>query len=99
MIGREAYQNPYLLAQLHRTIFDSNWVLPERERIIEQYAEYVRARLAEGHRLRSMVKHVQGLYAGMPRVRSWRRYLSEGAAQPAANADLLIDALRIVQAA
>jgi len=99
MIGREAYQNPYLLAQLHQTICDSNWPLPERERVIEQYAEYVRARLAEGHRLRSMVKHVQGLYAGMPRVRSWRRYLSEGAAQPAANADLLIDALRIVQAA
>jgi tRNA-dihydrouridine synthase A len=99
MIGREAYQNPYLLAQLHQTICDPSWVLPERERVIEQYAEYDRARLAEGHRLRSMVKHVQGLYAGMPRVRSWRRYLSEGAAQPAANADLLIDALRIVQAA
>jgi hypothetical protein len=39
------------------------------------------------------------LYAGLPRVRSWRRYLSEGAALPAANADLLIDALRIVKAA
>ena len=99
MIGREAYQNPYLLAQLHQSICEPNWVLPERQQVIEQYAEYVRARLAEGHRLRSMVKHVQGLYAGMPRVRSWRRYLSEGAAQPAANADLLIDALRIVQAA
>ena len=60
---------------------------------------YVRARLAEGHRLRGMMRHVQGLYAGLPRVRSWRRFLSEGAAAPAANADLLIDALRIVQAA
>jgi tRNA-dihydrouridine synthase A len=99
MIGREAYQNPYLLAQLHQAICEPNWVPPAREQIVEQYAHYVRARLAEGHRLRSMVKHVQGLYAGMPRVRSWRRYLSEGAAQPAANADLLIDALRIVQAA
>ena len=99
MIGREAYQNPYLLAQLHQTVCDPSWVLPEREHVIEQYAGYVRARLAEGHRLRSMVKHVQGLYAGMPRVRSWRRYLSEGAAQPVANADLLIDALRIVKAA
>jgi len=99
MIGREAYQNPYLLAQLHQAICDANWPLPAREQVIEQYASYVRARLAEGHRLRSMVKHVQGLYAGMPRVRSWRRYLSEQSAQPAANADLLIDALRIVQAA
>jgi tRNA-dihydrouridine synthase A len=99
MIGREAYQNPYLLAQLHQAIVDPEWQLPTREQVIEQYADYVRARLAEGHRLRGMVRHVQGLYAGMPRVRSWRRFLSEQSAQPAANADLLIDALRIVQAA
>jgi tRNA-dihydrouridine synthase A len=99
MIGREAYQNPYLLALLHRAICDPQWPLPSRDEVIHQYVPYVRARLAEGHRLRTMVRHVQGLYAGLPHVRSWRRYLSEQAAQPAANADLLIDALRIVQAA
>ena len=99
MIGREAYSNPYLLAQLEQAVFDPSWDLPARELVIQQYADYVRTRLSEGHRLRSMVKHVQGLYAGLPRVRSWRRYLSEGAGQPTAGADLLLDALRIVQAA
>lgn len=99
MIGREAYSNPYLLARLEQMVFNPDWTPPAREQVIEQYADYVRARLAEGHRLRNMVKHVQGLYAGLPRVRSWRRYLSEGAGSPAAGADLLLDALRIVQAA
>ncbi|HKU16382.1 MAG TPA: tRNA dihydrouridine(20/20a) synthase DusA [Steroidobacteraceae bacterium] len=99
MIGREAYQNPYLLALLHRAVVDPQWQLPSREDIVERYVPYVQARLAEGHRLRSMVRHVQGLYAGLPRVRSWRRYLSEGAAAPDARAELLIDALRIVRAA
>lgn len=99
MIGREAYQNPYLLAQLQQAVFDPSWNLPAREQVIEQYAEYVRSRLAEGHRLRSMVKHVQGLYAGLPRVRSWRRFISEGAGRPDAGANLLTEALRIVQAA
>jgi len=99
MIGREAYSNPYLLAQLEQAVFDPSWNLPARELVIQQYADYVRTRLSEGHRLRSMVKHVQGLYAGLPRVRSWRRYLSEGAGQPTAGAELLLDALRIVQAA
>jgi tRNA-dihydrouridine synthase A len=99
MIGREAYQNPYLLALLHQSVCDPQWPLPSRDHIIQSYVPYVRARLAEGHRLRSMVRHVQGLYAGLPRVRSWRRYLSEQSALPAANADVLIDALRIVQAA
>jgi tRNA-dihydrouridine synthase A len=65
MIGREAYQNPYLLAQLHGAVCDPSFVLPSREAIIEQYASYARARLAEGHRLRPMVRHILGLYAGM----------------------------------
>jgi tRNA-dihydrouridine synthase A len=99
MIGREAYQNPYLLALLHRAVVDPQCSLPSREEIIERYVPYVQDRLAEGHRLRSMVRHAQGLYAGLPRVRSWRRFLSEGAASPDARADLLIDALRIVRAA
>ena len=99
MIGREAYSNPYLLAQIEQVICNPSWTPPPREQVIAQYADYVRTRLDEGHRLRSMVKHVQGLYAGLPRVRSWRRYLSEGAGNPTAGADLLLDALRIVQAA
>ena len=99
MIGREAYQNPYLLAQLHQAFIDPEWVPPSREEVIQRYVPYVRARLAEGHRLRTMLRHAQGLYAGLPNVRSWRRFLSEQASQPAANADVLIDALRIVRAA
>lgn len=99
MLGREAYHNPYILAQLHQALIDPQWVPPTREAVVEQYAAYVRARVAEGHRLRTMVRHIQGLYAGLPNVRSWRRFLSEQSAQPAANADVLIDALRIVRAA
>jgi len=99
MIGREAYSNPYLLAEIHRAVVDPTAELPNREEIVSKYTDYVRDRLAEGHRLRGMIRHVQGLYAGLPNVRSWRRFLSEQAASPAADADVLLDALRIVRAA
>jgi tRNA-dihydrouridine synthase A len=99
MLGREAYSNPYLLAQLHQRFVDPGWPLPTREEVVARYAEYARARLAEGHRLQSLVRHIHGLYSGLPRVRSWRRFLSEQAASGVANADVLIDALRIVEAA
>jgi tRNA-dihydrouridine synthase A len=99
MIGREAYSNPYLLALLHQAVVDSQWRLPSREEVIERYVPYVQDRLTEGHRLRSLVRHVQGLYAGLPRVRSWRRFLSERASAPDARADMLMEALRIVRAA
>ncbi|HEY5809591.1 MAG TPA: tRNA dihydrouridine(20/20a) synthase DusA [Povalibacter sp.] len=96
MLGREAYHNPYILAQLRQAVIDPAWVPPSRESVVQQYADYCRARMAEGHRLRTMVRHIQGLYAGLPNVRAWRRFLSEQSAAPAANADLLVDALRIV---
>jgi tRNA-dihydrouridine synthase A len=99
MLGREAYGNPYLLAEMHQTFVDPTSELPNREQVIERYAAYVQDRLAEGHRLQSLVRHVHGLYSGLPRVRSWRRFLSEQAAKNQANARVLIEALRIVQAA
>jgi len=99
MLGREAYANPYLLAELHQAVVDNDCQPPARDAVIERYADYARARVAEGHRLQSLVRHVHGLYAGLPRVRSWRRFLSEQASRDAANADVLIEALRIVEAA
>lgn len=99
MLGREAYGNPYLLAEMHRAIVDPGCELPTREDVIGRYAEYVQARLAEGHRLQSLIRHVHGLYAGLPRVRSWRRFLSEQASKDRASERVLLDALRIVHAA
>ena len=99
MLGREAYSNPYLLAELHRDVADSNAQLPSREIVVERYAAYARERLQEGHRLQSLVRHMHGLYSGLPRVRSWRRFLSEQAASGKGSADVLLDALRIVEAA
>jgi tRNA-dihydrouridine synthase A len=99
MIGREAYGNPYLLAELHRALVDPASELPNRDEVVMRYADYVEARLAEGHRLQSLVRHVHGLYAGLPHVRSWRRFLSEQGARGQATSQVLIDALRIVRAA
>lgn len=99
MLGREAYANPYLLAELHRALIDPTWSPPERDEVVARYAEYARGKLAEGQRLQSLIRHVHGLYSGLPRVRSWRRFLSERAASGSADAGVLLEALRIVEAA
>lgn len=98
MLGREICENPYLLTELHRTICAPGWTPPAREWVIEEYARYVRERVAEGHPLRAMTRHVLGLYAGLPRARSWRRFLSERVAS-AAGPDVLLESLRIMQVA
>jgi tRNA-dihydrouridine synthase A len=42
-----------------------------------------------------MLRHIQGLYAGVPGARSWRRYLSEQGVRPGAGADVLRSSLRV----
>jgi tRNA-dihydrouridine synthase A len=94
MIGREAYQNPFLLAQLHQFTHPGAQ-LPERADIVTRYAQYVAERRSEGHRIQSMVRHLQGLYAGQPGARSWRRFLTERAALNSDDLGWLRDSLRI----
>ena len=40
---------------------------------------------------------IPNLYAGLPNVRAWRRFLSEQSGQEAANADVMLQALRLVR--
>jgi tRNA-dihydrouridine synthase A len=95
MLGRQAYHEPFLLAQLHREFVDPQWPLPSREAIVERYAQYVEGRLREGHRLPSLLRHLHGLYAGLPGARSWRRFLGEQAARPGAGPEVLRQSLQI----
>jgi tRNA-dihydrouridine synthase A len=96
MIGREAYGNPYLLAELHRDLVAPESPLPAREQIVMAYARYVHAAVKSGERLAPLLRPLQGLYAGLPGVRSWRRYLSEQATTARNHGRLFQEALRIV---
>ena len=96
MLGRAAYHDPYLLAQLHGEFIDTEWTPPARHEIVEHYARYVERMLAEGHRLPSLLRHLHGLYAGFPGARAWRRYLSEQGSRRGAGAEVLRASLRIV---
>lgn len=95
MIGREAYQNPYLLAQLHCELVDQDF-MPDRAAVVRDYSKYVEQQLSRGERLNAMVRPILGLYHALPGARSWRRYLSEGVVQSSVSARLLTDSLRIV---
>jgi tRNA-dihydrouridine synthase A len=95
MLGRQAYHEPYLLAELHREFVDPAAALPSREWIVARYADYVERMLAEGHRLPLLLRHIHGLYAGRPGARSWRRLLSEQGNQPGAGAEVLRSSLRV----
>jgi tRNA-dihydrouridine synthase A len=95
MLGRQAYQEPYLLAQLERELIDPAFEPPPREAVAKRYARYVAQRLRAGDRLPLLLRHVQGLYAGRPNARNWRRYLTEQGQRAGADERVLLDSLRM----
>lgn len=97
MLGRAAYQNPYLLAQVDRQIFGADTPVPSREDVLEALIPYVERHVAAGGRLNNIARHVLGLYHGRPRGRAFRRHLSEQAVRAGAGADVLAAALDVAR--
>ncbi len=95
MIGRAAYENSYLLAEVDRRFLGSTRRAPSRHEIIRDLLPYVEL-LRRGTPLHCMTRHLYGLFQGVPGARAWRRYLSENAHRPGAGAAVLEAALRLV---
>lgn len=92
MIGRQAYHQPYFLAELEHHI-NATWVMPSREEIVEKMVPYIDRQVAGGTSLNSITRHMLGLFAGQPGARAWRRYISEHAHRDGAGSEVLINAL------
>jgi tRNA-dihydrouridine synthase A len=92
MIGRQAYHQPYFLAELEQH-FNPQTALPDRREIVEKMLPYVESVLEDGEPLGRVTRHMLGLYAGQPGARAWRRYISENAHLKGAGSDVLLGAL------
>jgi len=92
MIGREAYHNPYLLAEVDGRFYHDHHSIPSRMEVMDAYLPYVDRQLRSGVRLQSMTRHLLGLYHAVPGARQWRRYLSEHAHRAGADAQVLVAA-------
>jgi tRNA-dihydrouridine synthase A len=99
MIGREAYQNPWMLADVDRVIFGMDNPSRSRDDIILALLPYVEQQLANGVHLNHITRHILGLYQGVHGARKFRRHLSENAYRKEAGIEVLTDAYRLVAAA
>lgn len=90
MIGREAYHNPFLLAEL-----GSLWNLtaPDRFDIMAQMLPYMQQRLDDGAPLSILTRHILGLFQNLPGARKWRQALSGGNAKTLDDVKRAIDAM------
>jgi tRNA-dihydrouridine synthase A len=96
MIGREAYQNPYFLAELEQTIFASP-TLPDRETVARTMADYASEQATlHGTPVKSITRHILGLYHHQPGAKDWKRALSTLPYQPGAGPEVILQALESV---
>ncbi|MDX1738395.1 MAG: tRNA dihydrouridine(20/20a) synthase DusA [Alphaproteobacteria bacterium] len=96
MIGRAAYNTPYMLATADQKIFGTETSIPTRHEIIRNMYDYVERELAEGTALIAITRHLLGLFSGVPGGRKFRRHLSENAYKKGVGVDVLETALSFV---
>ncbi|UQY43824.1 tRNA dihydrouridine(20/20a) synthase DusA [Mixta hanseatica] len=96
MMGREAYQNPGLLAQVDRVLFGSAAPDADPVAVVRAMYPYIEQELAQGTYLGHVTRHMLGLFQGIPGARQWRRYLSENAHKPGAGIEVVEKALSLV---
>ena len=106
MLGRAAYHDPWLLAQVDARCFGASQVEAHasktpvsRADVVERMAHYAEGCLVRGVPLRAIARHMLGLYHGRPGARAWRRTLSDSRLLHHAGPELLLQALASVEAA
>lgn len=96
MIGREAYQNPYILAEVDQRFYGATDEPKTRLDIAYAMLPYIEKQLASGAKLNMVTRHILGLFQGQPGARAWRRYLSENAHKLGAGPEVVEAALQAV---
>ncbi|MGV8918515.1 MAG: tRNA dihydrouridine(20/20a) synthase DusA, partial [Pseudomonas sp.] len=76
MLGREAYHNPYLLAEVDQQLFGSTAAVISRAEALASMRPYIAAHIASGGSMHHITRHVLGLGTGFPGARRFRQLLS-----------------------
>ncbi|MBX3508987.1 MAG: tRNA dihydrouridine(20/20a) synthase DusA [Parvibaculum sp.] len=96
MLGRAAYQNPWLLAEVDSRFHGESAAPRSRLEVLEAFLPYVERELARGTHLHAMTRHILGLFQGQPGARAFRRHISENAPRPGAGIEVIREAMQKV---
>ena len=98
MLGRAAYQEPWRLLMVDPDFFGE--AAPPHATMkdaFEAMMPYIERELAQGTRLHAITRHFVGAFHGVPGARAFRRYLAENGVKPGAGANVLRNAIALVE--
>ena len=77
MIGRAAYDNPFMLKDIEPRFYNVDSLANSKKEVLSQYLEYVERQVQNGHNLSRMMKHLFGLSRGDKYAKSFRLKILE----------------------
>ena len=77
MIGRAAYDNPFMLREIEPRFYKVGSIINSKKEILNQYLDYVERQIQNGHNLSRMMKHLFGLSRGDKYAKSFRKKILE----------------------
>ena len=99
MIGRAAYDNPWLFAAVDQQFYGDAPRTLTRAAVLDEMVPYIERRVREsGKHARSVLRHMLGLFAGRPGARRYKRMLSGPMDVDLDVAALLTEAMRAIPA-
>ncbi|MFM7529798.1 MAG: tRNA dihydrouridine(20/20a) synthase DusA [Nodosilinea sp.] len=97
MIGRAAYDHPYLFAGVDGTFLGRPGGGRSRSQVVEAMLPYIDTWLGQGLKLNKITRHLLMLFAGQPGSRLWKQHLTEPACRPGAGLEVVTQALAAVK--
>ncbi|VIO72061.1 tRNA dihydrouridine(20/20a) synthase DusA [Bradyrhizobium ivorense] len=96
MLGRAAYQEPWRLLTVDSELFGEAAPHATMKDVFTAMRPYIERQLAQGTRLHAITRHFVGAFHGVPGARAFRRHLAENGVRPGAGAEVLRDAIALV---
>ena len=96
MLGREAYQNPFIMHEVDSALFGQEIDNRSRLNYLEAYLPYIEGQLKQGLPLQHMSRHILGLFKGEKGGKQYRRHISENSHLKDAGLDVILDAMKLV---
>jgi len=76
MVGREAYHNPYMMAEVDQRFYHDTTPPLSRLEVMAQMRPYIASHIEQGGVMHHVTRHMLGLFQGLPGARHFRRQLS-----------------------
>lgn len=92
MLGRAAYKNPYILAEVEKHIFNNNSI--SRADVIASMLPYIISEIKNGVKIKYITKHMLGLLKGMPKGKLFRIELAKLQTKQCDNLENIINAIK-----